>query len=104
MIEKCGPVGAIGFRTVPQPQSSTKIQLRTRNRLGILRCYVCRGGFCERRDLNLRQASAMSDAFRIAETTQTRVAPASRTASRVWRLIPPMANHGISTIAAAQRT
>lgn len=35
---------------------------------------------------------------------QTRFAPASRTASKVCELIPPMANQGIFTFAAAQRT
>jgi len=57
-----------------------------------------------RRSLKRRQASVRSGASRIADTTQMRRAPAALTASRFARLIPPIANHGIVTLAAAQRT
>ena len=53
---------------------------------------------------NSAQAWAMSGALRMAETTQTRVAPAASTAARVCKLMPPMANHGTVALAAAQRT
>lgn len=53
---------------------------------------------------NSAHAFAASGAFRMAETTQIRFAPAASTASRVWRLMPPMANHGTVACAAAQRT
>ncbi len=57
-----------------------------------------------RRQANSRQAAATSGAFRMADTTQMRCAPAARTSSRFVRLMPPMANHGMLTCAAAQRT
>ena len=40
----------------------------------------------------------------MAETTQIRAAPASRIASNLSKLIPPIANQGIATCFAAQRT
>ena len=40
----------------------------------------------------------------MAETTQTRFAPAARTSPRVCKFTPPMANHGMVTFSAAQRT
>ena len=52
-------------------------------------------GFYSRRSRSSRQAFAMSGAFRMAETTQMRFAPAAKTSSRVSKLIPPMANHGM---------
>src|ERR1051326_453876 len=60
--------------------------------------------FYLRRFLNLRQASATSWEFSMAETTQIRCAPAARTSLTFSRLIPPIANQGIFTFAAAQRT
>jgi hypothetical protein len=53
---------------------------------------------------NSRQACAMSGAFRMADTTQIRCAPAANTSSRLCRLMPPLANHGMVTFAAAPRT
>src|ERR1039458_7490932 len=44
--------------------------------------------------LNSKHAFATSGAFRIADTTQTRFAPAAKTSSSVCKLMPPMANHG----------
>ena len=54
--------------------------------------------------LRARQAVAMSGAFELAETTQIRRAPAARTSSMLARLMPPMANQGMETFVAAQRT
>src|SRR5205807_6171655 len=63
------------------------------------------GGFDQRRRfLYFLHSAAMSSEFRMAETTQIRVAPAASTSSRVRRFIPPMANQGIFTLSAAQRT
>src|SRR5262245_54671400 len=53
---------------------------------------------------NLRQAAATSSWFRMAETTQMRRAPAASTSSRLAIVIPPIANQGMSRLAAAQRT
>ena len=53
---------------------------------------------------NSAHAFATSGALRMADTTQILFAPAANTASRVCKLIPPMANHGMLTFAAAQRT
>ena len=50
------------------------------------------------------QAPATSGALRMAETTQTRFAPAASTSPRFSRWMPPMANHGMVTLVAAQRT
>src|SRR5690349_1366923 len=54
--------------------------------------------------LNCRTVAAMSSEFKIAETTQTLRAPAAKTSVRFVRWIPPIANHGTVTFAAAQRT
>src|SRR5258708_4339774 len=75
-------------------------QKARRNEIRVIRGH----SFSERRSLNFRHSAAMSSAFRIAETTQTRRAPARSTASKLPKLIPPIANQGISTFAAAQRT
>src|SRR4051794_34491932 len=56
------------------------------------------------RSLNFLHSAAILSVFRMAETTQMRRAPAARTSSSVWRLMPPMANHGAITFCAAQRT
>src|ERR1035437_9136927 len=56
------------------------------------------------RSLNRRQAVAKASSFRMADTTQMRWAPAASTSSRLLKLIPPIANHGIRMFAAAQRT
>src|SRR5579872_2039510 len=53
---------------------------------------------------NSRQACAMSGAFKMADTTQIPCAPAANTSPRFSRLMPPMANQGMVTFAAAQRT
>ena len=53
---------------------------------------------------NFAQVLAISFALRMAETTQMRCAPAARTSPRFSRLMPPIANHGTVTFAAAQRT
>ena len=53
---------------------------------------------------NSEQALATLVAFKIADTTQIRVAPAASTSSSVCKLIPPMANQGMFTFATAQRT
>jgi hypothetical protein len=42
--------------------------------------------------------------FKIADMTHMRLAPAAKTSSSVRKLMPPMANHGMFTLAAAQRT
>src|SRR5690349_20089361 len=54
--------------------------------------------------LNPLQADSTSGALRIAETTQMRRAPAASTSWTLPRWIPPMANQGLDTCAAAQRT
>lgn len=54
--------------------------------------------------LNLRQVAAMSSELRMAETTQTRCAPAARTSAMLLKFMPPIANQGIITFAAAHRT
>src|ERR1039457_3057388 len=56
---------------------------------------------------NSEHALITSVAFRIADTTQMRFAPAAKTSSSLRKLMPPMANHGMFTPlcgAAAQRT
>jgi len=50
---------------------------------------------------NFEQAFITSVAFRIADTTPMRFAPAAKTSSSVRKFMPPMANHGMVTFAAA---
>src|SRR3954447_9702966 len=57
-----------------------------------------------KRTRKLRQAPATSSAFRMADTTQMRRAPAANTSFVFTKLIPPIANQGMLTLAAAQRT
>lgn len=53
---------------------------------------------------NSRQAAATSGAFRMADTTQMRVAPAASTESKLPRWRPPIANQGTARWSAAHRT
>ena len=49
-------------------------------------------------------APATSVALRMAETTQILFAPVPKTSSMFFKWIPPMANHGTATFAAAHLT
>ena len=53
---------------------------------------------------NFAQAPATSGELRMADTTQMRVAPAARTESRFWSVMPPIANQGMEMFDAAQVT
>ncbi len=53
---------------------------------------------------NSAHAFVTSGVLRMADTTQIRFAPAAKTSFRFFKLMPPIANHGTVTFAAAQRT
>src|SRR5688572_26802979 len=79
------PVHSIQYRVTPPPRATPHALIPSRR-------------------WNSRHAAATPDASRMALTTQTRVAPASSTESSVFNVMPPIANHGRLTFAAAQRT
>ena len=72
--------------------------------LGLIRGSNCRDRVQHSRFLNLRHVETISSELRMAETTQMRFAPAVRMSRMLSKLMPPIANQGTVTFAAAQRT